>query len=79
MGNHQLSRRGAILPLFAILFPVILVLCGFAINMAQLQLSTTELKAATDAAAHAAGRAMSIHQTTNEEDHCRLHAIDRWQ
>ena len=66
MGTFQSSRRGAILPLFAILFPVILVLCGFAINLAQLQLSTTELKAATDASAHAAGRAMSIHQTTDD-------------
>jgi Flp pilus assembly protein TadG/uncharacterized protein YegL len=66
MGTVRKSRQGAILPLFAILFPVILVLCAFAINLAHLQLSTTELKVATDAAAHAAGRAMSIHQTTDE-------------
>ncbi len=64
MGTVRESRRGAILPLFAILFPVMLILCGFAVNLAYLQLTTTELKAATDASAHAAGRAMSVHQTT---------------
>ena len=62
--NH--SRRGAILPLFAVMLPVILILCGFAVNLAYLQLASTELKVATDASAHAAGRAMSIHQNTDE-------------
>ena len=58
-------RRGAITPLFAILLPVLLVLCGFAVNLAYMQKVSTELKVATDCAAHAAGRAMSIHQTTD--------------
>ena len=58
-------RRGAITPLFAIMLPVLLILCGFAVNLAYMQKVSTELKVATDAAAHAAGRAMSIHQTTD--------------
>ncbi|MEM7456020.1 MAG: VWA domain-containing protein [Planctomycetota bacterium] len=57
-------RRGAVLPLFALLLPVLFVLCAFAINLANMQLRSTEVKIATDASAHAAGRAMSIHQTT---------------
>lgn len=56
------DRRGAIVPLFAILLPVLLVFCGFAINLAYMQVVTTELKIATDCAAHAGGRAMSVAQ-----------------
>lgn len=54
------NRSGAILPLVAILFPVLIVLSGFAINVAYIQLSSTELKIATDAAARAAGRAYAM-------------------
>lgn len=59
------TRAGAIVPLFAVLLPVILIFAGFAINLAYMQLVSTELKVATDAASHAGGRAMSIHQTTD--------------
>ena len=55
-------RRGAILPLFAVLLPVLLIFAGFAINMAYMQLVATELKITTDCAAHAGGRAMSVAQ-----------------
>ena len=48
--------------MFAILLPVILVFCGFAVNLAYMQVITTELKIATDCAAHAGGRAMSVAQ-----------------
>lgn len=58
-------RRGAVIPLFAILLPVMLVVAGLAINIAQLRLVKTEMRVATDAAAHAGGRALSIHQTTS--------------
>lgn len=58
-------RHGAVLPLFAFLMPVLLIFCGFAINLAYMQMVTTDLKIATDAAAHAGGRAMSILQTTD--------------
>ena len=56
------NRRGAIIPLFAVLLPVILILCGFAVNLAYMQVVTTELKIATDCASHAGGRAMSVAQ-----------------
>lgn len=69
--NFTTSRRGAIVPLFAILLPVLLVFAGFAINLAYMQLAATELKVATDCAAHAGGRAMSVAQSdaslTNEQ------------
>ncbi len=61
-----LRRRGAILPFFVFLLPAILMLCGVAINIAYVRLCKTEMKIATDAAVHAAGRAMSIHQTTDQ-------------
>ena len=68
-GNR--TRKGAIVPLFAVLLPVLLVFAGFAINLAYMQLASTELKIATDAAAHAGGRAMSVAQgddtLTNEQ------------
>lgn len=55
-------RRGAVIPLFAIMLPVILILCAFAINLAQMQMTRTELRIATDATARAAGRAFSEFQ-----------------
>jgi len=57
------NRNGAIVPLFALLLPVLLIFCGFAINLAYMQVVTTELKIATDCAAHAGGRAMSVAQS----------------
>jgi Mg-chelatase subunit ChlD len=63
--NRSIARTGAILPLFAFLLPVILIICGFAINMAYMQMVSTDIKIMTDAAAHAGGRAMSIQQTTD--------------
>lgn len=58
-------RRGAVIPLFAILLPVLFLLCGVAINIAYLRLAKTELKIAVDAAAHAGGRAMCVKQSTS--------------
>ena len=56
------TRCGAIAPLMAILFPVILLICGICVNFAYMQLNRTQLKVATDAAARAAGRAFSEYQ-----------------
>ncbi|MFT5299779.1 MAG: hypothetical protein ACI87E_003296 [Mariniblastus sp.] len=64
-GHLARGRAGAIMPMFAILLPMMMIFAGFAINLAYMQLATTELKIATDAAAHAGGRAMSVHQTTD--------------
>ena len=50
------TRRGAIVPLVAILLPVLLILAGFAINIAWLELTRTELTTAADSAARAANR-----------------------
>jgi Mg-chelatase subunit ChlD len=60
------NRKGAVLPFFALLLPIIFLLCGLAINTAHLQLLKTEMKISTDAAAHAGGRAMSIFQNTQD-------------
>jgi Ca-activated chloride channel family protein len=49
------SRRGAILPLVALLLPVMLVLASFAINLAYMELTRTELRIASDAATRASG------------------------
>ena len=58
----QPNRQGAVIPLFAVLLPVLLIFCGFAINLAYMQVVSTEMKIATDCAAHAGGRAMSVSQ-----------------
>ena len=50
------SRRGAVTPLMMILFPAILILSAFVINLAYIQLVKTELKISTDLSARAAGR-----------------------
>ncbi len=60
------ARTGAVLPLFAFLLPILLIFSGFAINLAYMQMVSTDIKIASDAAAHAGGRAMSIKQTTND-------------
>lgn len=56
------NRYGAIVPLFALLLPVMLVLCAMAMNLAYMQLTESELKIATDAAARAGCRAWSQFQ-----------------
>ncbi|MEQ1906767.1 MAG: VWA domain-containing protein [Pirellulaceae bacterium] len=63
--SRELARRGVILPMFAFLLPVFLVLCGLAVNVSYLRLIRTEMRIANDAAVHAAGRAMSIYQNTD--------------
>ena len=57
---NKSNRSGAILPLVAILFPLLLLLSAVAINIAYMQLSRTELGIATDAAGRAAGRMYAI-------------------
>lgn len=50
------QRRGAVLMLMVILLPVVLLMCAFAINMAYMELSKTEMYVAADAAARAGVR-----------------------
>lgn len=57
------SRRGAILTLFAILLPILLVIAGFSLYIANAQLVRTELRTATDFSARAAAKQMSLQQS----------------
>ncbi|MGI9428762.1 MAG: pilus assembly protein TadG-related protein, partial [Bythopirellula sp.] len=52
-------RRGAILPLVAVVMPVLLILLGFSVDLAYMQNARMELRAATDAAARAAATKLS--------------------
>ena len=52
--KHQ--RHGAIVPLFAVVAPVLMIFCAMAINLAYVQLSNTEMQIAVDVAVHAGGR-----------------------
>ncbi len=61
--NH---RDGAIIPLFAMLLPVLLVLAAFSVNLARMQLTTTELRIATDVTSHAGGRALNVYQNMDQ-------------
>ncbi len=56
------NRHGAIVPLFAIVLPVMIILCAVAMNLSYMQLTESELKIATDAAARAGCRAWSTSQ-----------------
>ena len=64
--SSNTSRNGVTVVLFAILLPVLLLLAMIAINIAHMQLTRTELKIATDAAARAGGRAWSEFNDLNQ-------------
>ncbi len=54
---HRVSnRRGAVVPMLAILLPVVIILAAFAINIAYLELNRTEMFIASDATSRATGR-----------------------
>ncbi|MFI4875045.1 MAG: VWA domain-containing protein [Blastopirellula sp. JB062] len=55
-------RRGAVLILVACLLPLILWMAAFCIDVAYMQLTRTELRIATDAAARAGARTLSLEQ-----------------
>lgn len=59
--SHQ-PRRGAVLVLLAVLIPVLAIMAAFAVDVAWMQLSRTELRTATDAAARAGAAALSQSQ-----------------
>ena len=67
------NRRGAMMPLIAICLPIILAFSAFAINIAWMQLTRTELRTATDAAARAGSRMLS---RTQNPDVARAAAIN---
>lgn len=65
MNKHRKTsrRRGAVVILFMVVLPALLILSAVAINLAYLQLSRTELMVANDLASNAAGRALSAKQS----------------
>lgn len=67
------KRRGAVLVLIAVLMPVIALMAAFAVDVAWMQLSRTELRTATDAASRAGAKILSQEQDT---DLARAAAID---
>lgn len=56
MPNFTHQRQGSVIPLFAVVFPVLMIFCAMAINLAHVQLSNTEMQIAIDVAVHAGGR-----------------------
>jgi Flp pilus assembly protein TadG len=62
--DRKPSRSGAVIPMFAIALPVIMLVSVIAINFCQMKLTRTELKIATDAAARAGARGWSESQST---------------
>ncbi len=58
------QRRGAIAMLMAVFLPVLLVIIAMAVNIAYMHLARAELRIATDSAARAAGRTLSLTQST---------------
>lgn len=66
--NKYSNREGIVIPMFALLAMILFAFCAFAINVAFMQLTNTELKIATDAASHAGGRALSLEQSTQAAD-----------
>jgi Ca-activated chloride channel homolog len=60
------QRRGAVLLLMAVLLPVLLIICGFAVNLAYMELCRTEMQIASDAGSRAACRTYARTGDENE-------------
>jgi hypothetical protein len=58
--TNNSNRRGAVLVLFLVLFPLLILIVGFSIDYAHMQRTRTELRRATDLAAKAAALSLSI-------------------
>ena len=75
--RYYSDRRGAMLPMIVLLLPMLLVLAAFAINLAHIEATQTEIQVATDAAARASGR---VYATTGDRTlayDAALEALDR--
>lgn len=64
-GQRAGDRRGAMAILIAVCLPVFLAFAAFAVNVAYMHLSRAELRVATDAAARAGARRLSLSQDTS--------------
>ncbi len=60
--NHN-RRRGAMLVLIAFCLPLCIIMAAFAVDVAYMQLVRTELRTATDAAARAGAKELSLAQS----------------
>ena len=60
--KQRATRRGAMLVLIAFCLPLLIIMAAFAVNVAWMQLVRTELRTATDAAARAAAKELSLSQ-----------------
>jgi Mg-chelatase subunit ChlD len=58
------DRRAAMLVLIAICLPLLIIMAAFAVDVAWMQLARTELRTATDSAARAAAKELSLSQST---------------
>lgn len=66
IGRNRRDRRGAMLPLIAILLPVMIIFLGFSVDLAYMQNTRMELRAATDVAARAGSARLSRTEDTNQ-------------
>ena len=57
---HHSDRRGAVLILFLVLFPLLILIVGFSIDYAHMQRARTELRRGTDLAAKAAALSLAL-------------------
>lgn len=62
------ERCGAIIPLVAILLPILLVIAGFGLYIANAQLVRTELRTSVDFAARAGAKTLSMTQNQGEAE-----------
>ncbi len=60
------TRRAAILTLFVILLPVLLVMLGFSVDMAYMQLVQTEMRLASDNVARVAADSLSRYESESQ-------------
>ncbi len=71
------SRRGAILPMFAGLIPLVLTIGAFAINVAWMSLVDSEMQIASDTAARAAGTEFTNTQNLSSAQSRAMQAIQQ--
>jgi Flp pilus assembly protein TadG len=77
MSPDARRRRGAIVPLFAIMLPVIMLFAGFGLYIAWSQLVRTELRTATDFAARAGATRLSMDQKRSSARRAAIDAASR--
>ena len=62
MRNFGNQRQAAIVPMFAVILPVLMIFCALTINLAYVQLTNTEMQIAIDTSVHAGGRRLGTPQ-----------------